>query len=155
MITIAAPLLETLVRHGRLAYPREACGALIGTERSGRKTVTAVRPLRNGAVGRERTGFEIDPQELLALERELDPAGPLVVGFYHSHVDRPGHPTPADLEHAWPLYSYVIVTVEGGWHASASSWTRHEKRGVLDEEVLEVSRPAAAAPAPAEGRAEG
>jgi len=145
MISIAAPLLDALVRHGRLAYPREACGALLGTERSGRKTVTAVRPLRNAAVGRERTGYEIDPAELLALERELDPQGPLIVGFYHSHVDRPGHPTPADLEHAWPAYSYVIVAVEGGWHTSASSWALHEKRGVLDEEVLEVPRPAAAA----------
>ena len=39
-------------------------------------------------------------------ERGLD-----LLGWYHSHPDHPARPSEFDREHAWPWYSYVIVSV--------------------------------------------
>ncbi|MDR2489668.1 MAG: Mov34/MPN/PAD-1 family protein [Desulfovibrio sp.] len=37
-----------------------------------------------------------------------------VLGYYHSHPDHPALPSAYDLEHAWPFYSYVIVSIVKG-----------------------------------------
>ena len=34
-----------------------------------------------------------------------------LLGFYHSHPDHPAQPSQFDLDHAWPSFSYVIVSV--------------------------------------------
>ena len=47
--------------------------------------------------------------EQYAAKQALD-----VVGFYHSHPDHPAVPSAYDLQHAWPLYSYIVVAVGGG-----------------------------------------
>ena len=37
-----------------------------------------------------------------------------LLGFYHSHPDHPAKPSQYDLDHAWPSFSYVIVSVMAG-----------------------------------------
>jgi proteasome lid subunit RPN8/RPN11 len=36
----------------------------------------------------------------------------VVSGFYHSHPDHPALPSAFDTEHAWPWYTYVVVSVD-------------------------------------------
>ncbi len=47
---------------------------------------------------------------MLRGEREARARGLDVVGIYHSHPDCPAVPSQFDLDHAWPVYSYIIVT---------------------------------------------
>jgi len=68
-----------------------------------------------------------------------------VVGFFHSHPDHPASPSAFDLEHAWPYYSYLIVSVGRGRVADARAWRLATDRSRFEPETLEPS-PAEAAP---------
>jgi proteasome lid subunit RPN8/RPN11 len=58
------------------------------------------------------------------------------VGFYHSHPDHPAVPSQFDLDHAWPVYSYVIVSVMAGRAENLLSWELRPDRTRFDAEVL-------------------
>ena len=62
----------------------------------------------------ERNRFLIDPLEQLRVEKDARARGLDVLGYYHSHPDHPARPSNYDREHAWPWYSYVIVSVQRG-----------------------------------------
>jgi proteasome lid subunit RPN8/RPN11 len=68
-----------------------------------------------------------------------------VLGFFHSHPDHPARPSAFDLEHAWPYYSYLIVSVVDGKVAGIASWRLAADRTRFDPEPLEPM-PAAVSP---------
>ena len=55
-------------------------------------------------------------------------AGLDVIGWYHSHPDHPALPSEYDREHAWPWYSYVIVSVGNGAAQAMASWRLSDDR---------------------------
>ncbi len=59
-----------------------------------------------------------------------------VVGFYHSHPDNHAVPSQYDLDHAWPTYSYVIVSVNGGRGGELRSWEMQSDRARFNEEEI-------------------
>ncbi|HEX9615485.1 MAG TPA: M67 family metallopeptidase, partial [Bacteroidota bacterium] len=59
-----------------------------------------------------------------------------IVGFYHSHPDHPAQPSQFDLEHAFPGWSYVIVSVSRGTSGDLKSWVMKEDRSGFDEEGI-------------------
>jgi proteasome lid subunit RPN8/RPN11 len=59
-----------------------------------------------------------------------------VIGFYHSHPDHPAVPSPYDLDHAWPLYSYVVVAVHDGVKKDFRSWEMEPDRTRFTEEQI-------------------
>ena len=69
--------------------------------------------------------------EKFAAEKGLE-----VVGFYHSHPDHPAVPSQYDLDHAWPLYSYIVVSVRTGHGEDLRSWEMHSDRSRFDEEEI-------------------
>ena len=62
-----------------------------------------------------------------------------MLGFYHSHPDHPARPSQYDLDHAWPVFAYVIVSVEGGMPGALTSWRLREDRSAFDEEPVAVT----------------
>jgi len=59
--------------------------------------------------------YNIDPRDLIRVEREGRERGEDMVGFYHSHPDHPAQWSPTDLAEAhWFGCSYVITSVEKG-----------------------------------------
>ena len=62
--------------------------------------------------------------------------GAELLGFYHSHPDHPARPSQYDLDHAWPFFSYVIVSVRGGTAEDMTSWRLREDRSAFDQESL-------------------
>ena len=124
MIHLSGTHLDAIVRHGEAGYPYEACGMLIGTtEPDAHKRVEHILELGNARGEDDRCSrFLISPADMVrgmrfAAERDLD-----VLGFYHSHPDHPALPSDYDLEHAWPFYSYVIVSISGGKAGDMTSW---------------------------------
>jgi proteasome lid subunit RPN8/RPN11 len=108
-LTITASVDTSIRRHGEETYPHECCGALIG--RAG--GVTDVVALPNTTEEGPRRRFLVRPSDYrLAEGRATELRGELL-GFYHSHPDHPAKPSQYDLDHAWPTFAYIIVSVTG------------------------------------------
>jgi proteasome lid subunit RPN8/RPN11 len=75
----------------RAAYPREACGLLLGEG----ARIAAFRETANVHAS-PHTHFEIDPQALIDAHRAARAGGPKVVGYFHSHPDGPPEPSATD-----------------------------------------------------------
>ena len=132
------------------AYPEEGCGAMLGLDAPEGRTVSRVVPLENARPDSRGNRYAIVPERLLAVDREARAAGLEVVGFYHSHPDHPARPSAFDLEHAWPHYSYLIVSVARGRAGETTCWRLAADRSRFEPEEIEAARdePAADEPAP-------
>jgi proteasome lid subunit RPN8/RPN11 len=61
-----------------------------------------------------------------------------LLGFYHSHPDHPAEPSGFDRDHAWPNFSYVIVSVRDGRAEDVRSWRlRSDRAGFIEEFIVE------------------
>lgn len=140
-----AALRATVAAHAERGYPDEVCGLLIGEWQGERKLVREVVPVENvwEAAGEHHRRFKISPEVFLREERRAGTAGRAIVGFYHSHPDHLARPSEYDREHAWPWYSYIIVSVQKGRAADLTSWVLREDGSHFDaEEILpEVALP--------------
>ncbi len=117
-VELGAGLADEVRRHGERAYPEEACGFLVGEAASAsgtaRRRIVRVESMEN-RVGDQRTRrFVIPPDEVRRFERSLEGSHELLVGFYHSHPDHPAVPSQFDQEHAWPWYTYLVLSVAHG-----------------------------------------
>jgi proteasome lid subunit RPN8/RPN11 len=119
------------------AYPEEGCGVLLGRDADEARAVERVVPFENRREDERHHRYLIAPEQLLLAEQEGREAGLDLVGFFHSHPDHPASPSAFDLEHAWPYYSYLIVSVEGGRVADARSWRLAADRSRFEPETLE------------------
>ena len=127
------PAAAAAIRHhGREAYPHECCGALIGLG----GLVTAALALPNTTDDVPRRRFLVRPNDYQAAERHAAELEAGLLGFYHSHPDAPARPSRYDLEHAWPVFSYVIIGVDGGDPGQMTSWRLRNDRSAFDEEQL-------------------
>ena len=118
--------------HGRDAYPHECCGALIGRD----GIVTSTSPLPNVTDEGPRRRFRISDKDYLKTERRASELGAELLGFYHSHPDHPARPSQYDLDHAFPTFSYIIVSVRGGTPEDMTSWRLRDDRSAFDPEEL-------------------
>ena len=142
MIAIPDKCTDEIRRHGANDYPHECCGLLIGGfDPSGVKVVVETYPISNAREeSAKRNRFLITPEELLRGERYARDKNLEVIGFYHSHPDSPAVPSQYDLEHAWPTYSYIIVTTATNFTGDFRSWVQRADRSQFDEEQIEVCR---------------
>ena len=131
---------ERLFVHLVRAYPDEGCGVLLGRDEAGLRLVVDVVPVGNEQTDSQRNRYVISPAQFLAAERRARDLGLDVVGFFHSHPDHPAEPSAFDLEHAWPYYSYLIVSVESGRVADTRSWRLADDRShFVPEPIRETS----------------
>ena len=69
----------------------------------------------NARKDRPEDRYNIDPKELIAVQRQAARQGMDIVGFYHSHPDHPAQWSQTDFAEAhWLDCSYVITSVEKG-----------------------------------------
>jgi proteasome lid subunit RPN8/RPN11 len=128
--------VEAAIRaHGVETYPNECCGALIGRD----GVVTATYALPNTTEEGPRRRFLVRPSDYREAEKRATEAGGDLLGFYHSHPDHPARPSQYDLDHAWPFFSYIIVSVREGVSEDMTSWRLREDRSAFDPEELSNS----------------
>jgi proteasome lid subunit RPN8/RPN11 len=140
MIRLRPEHLDAIRQHGEADYPHECCGLLIGRiDAQCAKTVVLTAPISNAREEEaKRNRFLIKPEELLAGERLARQKQLDIVGFYHSHPDHPAIASQFDLDHAWPMYSYVIVSVNQGRACNVLSWELKDDRSCFSfEKILE------------------
>ena len=135
VLRIDAGVVELIEQHGRDAYPHECCGALIGTG----NIVSSGYQLPNTTEEGPRRRFLVRPTDYRAAEKQATDLGHELLGFYHSHPDHPARPSQYDLDHAWPVFAYVIIAIEKGEPKAMTSWRLREDRSVFDEELISIS----------------
>ena len=139
MIQIADKQLDEIRAHGVRDYPYECCGLLLGRYGAEDKTVTETYPISNAREeSAKRNRFLIEPAELMRGEKYAREHDLEVVGFYHSHPDSPAVPSQYDLEHAWPTYSYIIVSTRADAATDLFSWEQELDRSKFNSEEIRV-----------------
>jgi proteasome lid subunit RPN8/RPN11 len=128
-----------VLAQARRVYPEEGCGVLLGRDHGADREIERVIVVENRSDGARGRRYQISPERLLAIEKEGREAGLEVVGFFHSHPDHPAEPSRFDLEHAWPYYSYLIVSILQGEVAETRAWRLSADRSRFDPERLETS----------------
>src|SRR6059036_1675145 len=131
-LTITPPIDYAIRTHGQETYPHECCGALVG--RDGH--VSAVVALPNTTEEGPRRRFLVRPSDYREAERRATDLGAELLGFYHSHPDHPARPSQYDLDHAWPTFAYVIVSVVGGAAADMTVWYLKDNRTSFEKGEL-------------------
>ena len=138
MIAIGEKQLTQIREHGIRDYPYECCGLLLGRYTTDRKFVSETYPISNAREeSAKRNRFLITPDELLRGERYAREHDLEVVGFYHSHPDSPAVPSRYDLEHAWPTYSYIIVSTSAKEARDLFSWEQEPDRSRFNPEEIQ------------------
>ena len=136
-------LRRQIESEGAAGYPNEVCGILIGRDTrdaSGatHRVVDRLEPGTNAFEADEQYHrFSIDPLAQLKAERAAEKEGRVVLGFYHSHPDHPARPSEYDRQHAWPFYSYVIVSIANGRPVDMTSWVLNEQTNQFDRQEIE------------------
>jgi len=138
MIELSDEQLAKMQAHGERDYPFECCGLMLGQfENNSRKIVAETYAISNAREEEaKRNRFLIRPEELMRGEKYAREKGLDVVGFYHSHPDDRAVPSKYDLEHAWPTYSYIVVSVEKGQAVDLRSWEMEPDRSRFNEEEV-------------------
>lgn len=154
---IEADHLRAIAQAVTASYPREGCGLMLGrrvfaagdTDETDR-TVTDIVPLVNawepslldytdtqeweqGHSQRDR--YWIDPADLLAVQRSAREQGLEIIGVYHSHPDHEAVPSECDRALAWPVYSYIIVSVVQGEATDLKSWRLDDQNQFQPEPI--------------------
>jgi len=132
---IAKQVLDEIHAHAESTYPEECCGFLIAD-----KTKRIVESLRaaNAYRGPKNDRYDIDPLELFKADRAASERGLSIAGVYHSHPDYPASLSAFDLEHSFPWYSYVVVSVPKGRAGDTKSWMPSEDRRSASQDEIEV-----------------
>jgi len=124
MLKLKRANFEALRRHGEETYPFECCGVLLGKHNEdGSRSVTSIARAGNMRTDSAHNRYNIDPREIIRIQREARERGEDIVGFYHSHPDHPAIWSSTDHAEAhWLLHSYVITSVEKGKAAMTNSF---------------------------------
>jgi proteasome lid subunit RPN8/RPN11 len=99
-----------LVRLAQVKPAHECCGLLAGSDGVIARVYRATNAANNLA-----TAYEIAPQELFGLMREIRAANLELMGIYHSHPNGKNQPSPRDIEVAYyPDTAYIIISPQAG-----------------------------------------
>ena len=150
-LNISHELAERIGQHGVETFPHECCGALLGRDSAFEENadgetpreVLELFPLVNRRDDSPRNRFAVTAEDVLEAEKAARQHGLVVVGWYHSHPDHPARPSQFDREHAWPWYSYIIVSVMSGKPAEMTSWRLNDDRQDYTPERIEIRNRAA------------
>jgi proteasome lid subunit RPN8/RPN11 len=140
-LKLSTETAQKIRQHGAATYPHECCGALLGRDDDGADATTtlggvqppvreilALFPLVNRRDDSPHNRFSVTAEDVRDAEKAAREKNLELVGWYHSHPDHPARPSQYDREHAWPWYSYVIVSVAKGKPAEMTSWRLSDDR---------------------------
>ena len=88
------------------------------------------------AEGEQHNRVLILPKDVLKAERYARSQKLDVIGYYHSHPDCPAIPSQFDLDHALPVWTYIIVSVEDKKAVDVRAWEMENNRSKFNEEEI-------------------
>jgi proteasome lid subunit RPN8/RPN11 len=104
-VRVRKEVLARLQQEARRIPGEECCGLLAGRD----GVITQMFPAANALAS--ATAYEIAPQEIFGMLREMRAAGLELLGIYHSHPAGENRPSPCDTERAfYPDAAYFILS---------------------------------------------
>lgn len=104
-VRIRREILRRLLAEAQRHLALECCGLLAGRD----SVITALYPAENALASATR--YEIAPEELFRLFRQMRVAGLELLGIYHSHPTGENFPSALDIERAYyPDTAYFILS---------------------------------------------
>jgi len=104
-IRARAQIVDEMLRLARSEPRMECCGLLAGVD----GIITKIFPTKNALAS--PTAYEVAPQELFPLFRQMREEGLEHLGIYHSHPATENFPSPSDIELAgYPHQAYFIIS---------------------------------------------
>ncbi|HEX4123161.1 MAG TPA: M67 family metallopeptidase [Tepidisphaeraceae bacterium] len=141
MQLILPPIFRQVIEsHGADAFPNECCGMLVGRDvpGTGRMVEKLVKVPNDFPTVEQYHRFSIDPLLQLQTEKKAAAEGKMLLGFYHSHPDHPARPSEYDRAHAWPFYSYLIVSILAGKPDVMTCWVLDETtEQFVEQEIVD------------------
>jgi proteasome lid subunit RPN8/RPN11 len=137
LLKISEELAGKIRAHGVETYPHECCGAILGRDGNGAREVLGLMPLANRRDDSPRNRFEVTSDDVRLAEKTARGQKLELIGWYHSHPDAPARPSEYDRDHAWPWYSYIIVSVQSAQPRDMNSWRLRDDRSAYDSEAIE------------------
>ena len=140
VIKLRSEHLLEIENHGKETYPRECCGLLLGRISNDEKIVIQILRAKNEREQQQQHNrFLISPRTMFDSQKIARANKMDVLGFYHSHPDVEACPSQFDLDHAWPFYAYVILSVKKGKTKKMTCWKLSKDRSIFDfEEIIRV-----------------
>ena len=134
-------MLDEMVAHATEDLPNECCGIIAG------KDGVATRLYRTKNVEASPFRYNIDPRDILRIEREIDDNDWQVLVIYHSHVASEAYPSPTDVRLSqwqgtnpptdlYPGAYYVLVSLKDLDHPAVRAFQIHA--GEVTEHSLEA-----------------
>ncbi len=118
MPRIPQEIVDAMVAHAREDLPNEACGMVHALDGE------PVEAHRVGNIAASPYRYEMDPLQMLKLERAREERGETLFAIYHSHVASKAYPSPTDVRMAFfppgeldqePMFPgtyYILVSLE-------------------------------------------
>jgi [CysO sulfur-carrier protein]-S-L-cysteine hydrolase len=104
-IRVRAQIVDEMLRLARSEPRVECCGLLAGVD----GIITKIFPAKNALAS--PTAYEVAPQELFPLFRQMREESLEHLGIYHSHPATENFPSPSDIELAcYPNQAYFIIS---------------------------------------------
>jgi len=154
MIEVDARAMAAMREHAEEAFPEECCGALLaGPDGQVVRRMTNIQNRLHAADPAAhprdaRTAYQMEPRELLEVNRDGDRAGWRIVLFYHSHPSHGAYFSPTDkaralwgegedAEPAYPGVAYAVLSIYErtlrdakayAWDESARDFVERELR---------------------------
>jgi len=136
MLELKQEHIKAIKAHAEADYPHECGGLLLGhLAIDNAKTVVETLPMENTAdVETRHDRVLIDPWALMLADKKAREKGLDVIGYYHSHPDDEAVPSQFDLDHALPVWSYIIVSVRKRKAVDWNSWEMENDRSKFNKE---------------------
>ena len=138
IINITEDIIKQFEKHGEKEYPHECCGFILGSFIDKESKGVEYIPAPNIKEQNRERRFLIDPMAYQKAEDEADERGLSVISIVHSHPDHPDKPSEFDREHAWPGFSYIIISVQKGNVESYRSSQLNADRNFFIEENIKI-----------------
>jgi proteasome lid subunit RPN8/RPN11 len=120
--------LEGIMKSAAVAgYPYEICGLLVGKVDEHGWQISDARIVENVNTTRANDRFQLDPVAYQKIDRELRSSEHEIIGVFHSHPDCLAQPSPTDVEHAWDMFLYPIISVVDHAVAKINYWALNDK----------------------------
>ena len=126
------------MKHAELDYPHECCGFILGNFVGQESLSVEYLPAENTKEDNRERRFLIDPMAYQKAEDKADEQDLSIISIVHSHPDHPDKPSEFDRKHAWPGFSYIIISVQDGSAVSYRSWQLSADRNFFIEENINI-----------------
>jgi [CysO sulfur-carrier protein]-S-L-cysteine hydrolase len=124
---------DEIIAHAREDAPNECCGIIAGSNGDATKLYRAI----NAAASPFR--YEVQPKDLLRINRDIDDHDWDVFGIYHSHTHTQAYPSGTDVRLAFYPEAYYILVSLGDPDKPDVSPNNPDVRAyrIVDEKVTE------------------